>query len=113
MSAFLNNPAYANMLKEMAALDDQLATIIQAIHVSKAKYDFLSALSEDPANFVKDWLSSQKRDLEIVMGEAIRGGEGASGDEWRKGGQDSVWNTVNAKESVSMILAKQPQHVQR
>ncbi|KAH6656437.1 hypothetical protein BKA67DRAFT_590488 [Truncatella angustata] len=114
MSTFLSNPGYASMLKEVATQDDQLATLVQAIHVSKSKHAFLTALSEDPTNFVKNWLSSQKRDLEIVMGEAIRGGsEDASGDEWRKGGPDSVWGTVNAKESVSMMLAKQPQHVQR
>ncbi|KAI0137431.1 putative 3-phosphoinositide dependent protein kinase-1 [Xylariales sp. AK1849] len=114
MTAFLSNAGYASMLKEAAGLDDQLATIIQALHISKAKHAFLTSLSEDPATFVNNWLSSQKRDLDVVMGEAMRGGgEDASGDEWRKGGRDSVWNTVNAKESVSVLLAKHPQHVQR
>ncbi|KAK8134066.1 hypothetical protein PG984_006078 [Apiospora sp. TS-2023a] len=114
MVTFLNNPGYASMLKEVALLDDQLATIVQAVHVSKSKHAFLSSLSEDPATFVKDWLSSQKRDLDIIMGESIRGsGEHATtGDEWRMGGKDSVWNTINAKESVTMLLAKQP-HVPR
>jgi SWI/SNF-related matrix-associated actin-dependent regulator of chromatin subfamily D len=113
MSGFLSNPGYASMLKEVAGLDDQLATIVQAVHVSKAKHAFLTSLSEDPATFVTDWLSSQKRDLDIVMGEAMRGGgEDASGDEWRKGGKESVWSTSNAKESVSVMLAK-PQHVAR
>lgn len=112
MVSFLNKPGYAGMLKEAAALDDQLATIVQAIHVSKAKHAFLVSLSEDPATFVKDWLSSQKRDLDIIMGEAIRGGgENSTGDEWRKGGRDSIWNTLNAKESVTMMLARP--HVQR
>lgn len=114
MSSFLSNAGFASMLKEVATLDDQLATIVQAVHFSKAKHGFLTTLSEDPATFVKNWLSSQKRDLEVIMGEAMRGGgEDASGDEWRKGGKESVWSTVNAKESVSMMLAKQPQHVQR
>lgn len=114
MSTFLSNSGYASMLKEATVQDDHLATIVQAVHVSKAKHAFLTALSEDPATFVKNWLSSQKRDLDIVMGEAIRGGgEEVSGGEWRKGGIDSVWGTVNAKESVSMMLAKQPQNVQR
>lgn len=112
MVSFLNKPGYASMLKEAAALDDQLATIVQAIHVSKAKHAFLASLSEDPATFVKDWLSSQKRDLDIIMGEAIRGGgENSTGDEWRKGGRDSIWNTLNAKESVTMMLARP--HMQR
>ncbi|KAI1325628.1 hypothetical protein F5Y16DRAFT_258684 [Xylariaceae sp. FL0255] len=112
MSAFLTNPGYANMLKEVASLDEQLAVIIQAIHVSKAKHDFLKSLSEDPATFVRNWLSSQKRDLEMIMGEAMRGSEETSGDEWRKGGADSVWGTMNARESVNAMLSRigaQPQ----
>ena len=114
MATFLNNAGFAGMLKEVAGLDEQLGTIVQAIHKSKAKHTFLKSLSEDPSTFVQNWLSSQKRDLDVVMGEAMRsGGEDVSGDEWRRGGPESVWSTVNAKESVSMMLAKQPQHVQR
>jgi len=115
MVSFLNNAGYASMLKDAASLDDQLATIVQAIHVSKSKHAFLTALSEDPTTFVRNWLSSQKRDLEIIMGESMRGGsDNFAGDEWRKGGRDSVWNTVNARESISVMLAKQmPQLQQR
>lgn len=109
MVSFLNNPGYASMLREAAALDDQLATIVQAIHVSKAKHSFLTSLGDNPATFVKNWLSSQKRDLEIIMGEAMRGGgEDTSGDQWRKGGRDSVWATDNARESVNVMMSKQP-----
>ncbi|ORY63972.1 uncharacterized protein BCR38DRAFT_203229 [Pseudomassariella vexata] len=114
MLSFLNNAGYASMLREAANLDEALSYIIQAIHISKSKHAFLTSMSEDPATFVKDWLSSQKRDLDIIMGEAMRGGGGdATGDEWRKGGKESVWSTVNAKESVSVMLAKQPAQVQR
>ncbi|KAJ3531674.1 hypothetical protein NM208_g8774 [Fusarium decemcellulare] len=104
----LNNPQFVAMLKDVTALDDQLARVIQAIAVSKAKHSFFKSLSEDPANFVRNWLSSQKRDLEVIMGEAPRGGgEHASGDEWRRGGKDSVWTTQNARESVNVLLSKQ------
>lgn len=109
MASFLNYAGYAGMLKEVATLDDQLATIIQAIHVSKAKHDFLQSLSEDPAMFIRNWLSSQKRDLEVILGEAMRGGgEDTNGDEWRKGGKDSVWGTINARESVNALLSRMP-----
>lgn len=109
MQSFPTNTGYANMLRDVASLDDQLATIVQAIHVSKAKHSFLTSLSEDPATFARSWLSSQKRDLEVIMGEAMRsGGENFNGDEWRKGGKESIWNTGNARESVSVMLAKQP-----
>ncbi|KAH7134824.1 SWI/SNF complex protein [Dactylonectria estremocensis] len=104
----INNPQYAAMLKDVTTLDDQLARVIQAVAVSKAKHSFFTSLGEDPANFVKNWLSSQKRDLEVIMGEASRGGgEHASGDEWRRGGKDSVWATQNARESVNVLLSKQ------
>lgn len=104
----INNPKYATMLKDVTSIDDQLARIIQAIAVSKAKHSFFTSLSQDPTNFIKNWLSSQKRDLEVIMGEASRGGgEHASGDEWRKGGKDSIWGTQNARESVNVLLSKQ------
>ncbi|KAI9149137.1 SWI/SNF complex protein [Paramyrothecium foliicola] len=104
----INNPNYATMLKEVMGLDDQLAKLVQAIAVSKAKHSFFSSLSEDPTSFIRNWLSSQKRDLEVIMGEATRGGsELATGDEWRLGGKSSVWTTQNARESVNVLLSKQ------
>ncbi|KAI0518466.1 hypothetical protein F5B22DRAFT_635175 [Xylaria bambusicola] len=114
MTAFLNNAGYAGMLKEVSSLDEKLAIIVQAIHVSKAKHNFLESLSEDPATFVRNWLSSQKRDLDVILGEAVRGGgEDANGDEWRKGGKDSIWGTVNARESVNSLLSRMPTQPQR
>ncbi|KAK0723217.1 hypothetical protein B0T26DRAFT_640909 [Lasiosphaeria miniovina] len=108
---FIHNPQYASMLKDVALLDDQLATLVQAVAQSKAKHAFLASLTQDPVNFVRNWLSSQKRDLEVIMGEAPRGGgEDATGDEWRKGGRESVWNTTNARESVNVLLSKHPMH---
>ncbi|KAI1435607.1 hypothetical protein GGR50DRAFT_309855 [Xylaria sp. CBS 124048] len=113
MTGFLNNAGYAGMLKEVASLDEQLAVVIQAIYVSKAKRDLLKSLSDDPATFVRNWLSSQKRDLEVILGEAMRGGgEDASGDEWRKGGKDGVWGTVNARESVNALLSRMQPPIQ-
>lgn len=104
----INNPQYAAMLKDVTGLDEQLARLVQAISVSKAKQSFFTSLSTDPATFVRNWLSSQKRDLDVIMGESSRGGgENASGDEWRRGGKDGVWATDNARESVNVLLSKQ------
>ncbi|OIW27994.1 hypothetical protein CONLIGDRAFT_579297 [Coniochaeta ligniaria NRRL 30616] len=108
---FLQNPQFAGTLKEVAALDDQLALLIQGVSASKAKHTFFTSTATDPANFVRHWISSQKRDIEVIMGEATRGGgEDAAGDEWRRGGRDSVWATQNARESVNLMLAKPPSH---
>ncbi|KAJ2907138.1 uncharacterized protein MKZ38_007653 [Zalerion maritima] len=131
MRPFILNPSYASMLKEVATLDDQLSLIVQAIQHSKAKHSFLTQMAQDPVGFTKGWISSQKRDLEYIMGEASRGGgEDAVSDEWRRvgaaaaaaaaaasgdgkgrgggGGKDAKgpWETGNARESVTMMLAK-------
>ena len=109
LQPLLSNPQYAAMLRDVTSLDDQLARIVQAISLSKAKHTFLTSLQEDPANFVRNWLSSQKRDLDVIMGESTRGGnDNIGGDEWRRGGRNSVWATQNARESVNVLLSKQP-----
>lgn len=108
LQPLINNVQYATMLRDITTLDEQLARLIQAIAVSKTKHSFFKSLSQDPATFFRNWLSSQKRDLEIIMGEASRGGgEGAHGDEWHKGGAGSVWATPNARESVNVLLSRQ------
>lgn len=106
---FLQNTQYAGMLKEVAALDDQLALLVQAVGESKAKHTFLDNLSRNPSAFLNQWISSQNRDLEVITGVAVRGGgEDALGHEWRQGGDNSVWASQHARESVRNLLAKQP-----
>ncbi|KAK3949409.1 SWI-SNF complex subunit [Pseudoneurospora amorphoporcata] len=107
---FIHDPSYAQTLREIQQLDESLAVLIQAICDSKAKHTFMTSMEADPVGFVKKWLSSQKRDLEVIMGEATRAGAAAEdpvGDEWRRGGKGSVWDTMNAKESVNLLLSKQ------
>lgn len=106
LQTIMNNPQYAAMLREITSMDDQLARIVQAVAVSKARHSFLDSLAESPAKFVNNWLSSQKRDLEIIMGDSTNG-ETTTGDEWRRGGSNSVWATQNARESVNVLLARQ------
>ncbi|KAL2889031.1 SWIB/MDM2 domain-containing protein [Ceratocystis lukuohia] len=107
---FISHPSYAAMLREVSGLDEQLASLIQAISVSKAKRTFFMSLANDPVNFLRKWISSQQRDLEVISGQTIRGSSGSGADTWRKGGQGSVWTTSAAQESVSILLSKQPRH---
>jgi len=82
---------------------------VQKISNSKSKHIFFDALSKNPTEFFAKWLSSQKRDLEVISGEATRGGgEDASGEEWRKGGKDGVWGSENARQSVNLIVGSGP-----
>ncbi|SZF06390.1 unnamed protein product [Blumeria hordei] len=105
-AAYLANPTYVQNLREIALLHDHLALLVQRIYNSKAKYGFLEALSQDPTQFIMRWLSSQKRDLEVISGVATRGGQDASGDDWRKGGQDSIWTSNSVRESVNLMVSQ-------
>ncbi|KAL2866726.1 uncharacterized protein BJX67DRAFT_372417 [Aspergillus lucknowensis] len=107
MLALTQNPQYTAGMRQISQLDDQVALIIQALTHSRAKHSFFTALSKDPAAFVRRWINSQRRDLETILGEATRGGgEDGSGPEFRRGGSDSVWDTTVAREAVRYILAK-------
>jgi SWI/SNF-related matrix-associated actin-dependent regulator of chromatin subfamily D len=104
----LRRPDSIQTLQEIQKIDEQLVLLMGAIGQSKAKHAFFTSMSKDPVAFFKRWLSSQKRDLEVLLGEATRGGgEDASGEEWRRGGVDGVWGSDVAKESVALWLARQ------
>ncbi|GAQ44407.1 hypothetical protein ASPTUDRAFT_186210 [Aspergillus tubingensis CBS 134.48] len=107
MLALTQNPQYTASMRQIATLDDQVALIVQALTHSRARHSFYTALSKDPATFVRRWINSQRRDLETILGEATRGGgEDASGPEFRRGGTDGVWDTTVAREAVRYMLAK-------
>jgi SWI/SNF-related matrix-associated actin-dependent regulator of chromatin subfamily D len=109
MLAITTSADYPNMLRQVTNLDDQLALAVQTILHSKAKHAFYTALSKDPANFMKRWMSSQRRDLQTILGEATRGGgEDGSGPEFRRGASNGAWDTPVAREAVRYLLAKPP-----
>ncbi|EHL01628.1 putative SWI/SNF and RSC complexes subunit ssr3 [Glarea lozoyensis 74030] len=100
LASYLTNESYTKDLQEVIRLNEHTAVLVQKIANSKSKHTFFEALSKNPTEFIAKWLSSQKRDLEIIAGEATRGGgEDAGGDEWRKGGRDSIWGSENVRES--------------
>jgi SWI/SNF-related matrix-associated actin-dependent regulator of chromatin subfamily D len=107
MLAMTHNPEYPAALRQISQLDDQLAAIIQALAHSKAKHSFYKSMQSDPVNFVKRWMSSQKRDLEVILGEATRGGgEDGNAPEFQRGGSGGIWGTQAVKEAVRYKLAK-------
>ena len=108
LNEFIRPKHSVQTLQEIHKLDEQIVLLMGAIGQSKAKHAFFTSMSKDPVAFVKRWLSSQKRDMEVLLGEASRGGgEDASGEEWRRGGADGVWGSEVAKESVALWLARQ------
>jgi SWI/SNF-related matrix-associated actin-dependent regulator of chromatin subfamily D len=109
LTSYISNPTYAHNLREIATLNDHLALLVQKVTNSKSKHTFFDSLSKNPTEFIAKWLSSQKRDLEVIAGEATRGGgEDASGDEWRRGGKNSIWGSENVRESVNLIVGQRP-----
>lgn len=108
-----------NTLKDIVAYDDDIALLVQKLNQTNAKRKFYENLSKDPTNFLKRWISSQQRDLEVILAEATRGGGsgglGALGsgedmgasDEWRRGGEGGLWGSVGAREGVGLWLARQ------
>lgn len=66
-------------------------------------------MSRDPVGFLHKWISSQKRDMEVILGEGGRFAgdqEGMMGEEWRKGGHRGVWGSEGVRESVGLMVGK-------
>ncbi|KAG9239115.1 hypothetical protein BJ875DRAFT_391723 [Amylocarpus encephaloides] len=109
LMSYLTNESYTQNLLEIARQNEHGALLIQTIGNSKSKQAFFDALSKNPTEFIAKWISSQKRDLEVIAGEATRGGgEDATGDEWRRGGKEGIWGSDNVKESVNLMVGQKP-----
>ena len=106
-SIIKKNPEYIQTLGDIERLDKEIAQVVQALNKSKARHSFFTSMSKDPATFVKRWISSQKRDLENILGDS-RVGTGTEwmGDEFRRGGKDGVWGSENVKETVQLLVAR-------
>lgn len=106
MMALTQNTQYTSGMRQIASLDDQIALIVQALTHSQARHSFYTALSKDPATFLRRWVNSQRRDLETILGDASHARGDAGGPEFRRGGADSAWDTPVAQEAVRYMLAK-------
>ncbi|KAI8812324.1 SWI/SNF complex 60 kDa subunit [Cladochytrium replicatum] len=59
----------AQIQKDVSAIDEKIVSLIQGINHYKAKRDFMLAFAKDPVNFINQWIASQSRDLEILIGD--------------------------------------------
>ena len=103
MAAILASPHYTQQTHEILAIDDQIAVIVQAINHSKAKRDFWMNLALDPKGFVDRWVASQKRDLEVILGDTV----GVETEETRR----HVFYERALGEGILALLQKQQQQV--
>ena len=64
-------------------------------------------MARDPVTFTKRWMASQKRDLEIILGEDGKFTDSADlAGEWGRGGRGGVWGGDEVKEAVSVMVQK-------
>jgi SWI/SNF-related matrix-associated actin-dependent regulator of chromatin subfamily D len=43
--------------------------MIQAIHSSKLKRDFMNSFIQNPVEFINRWVASQSKDLKVILGD--------------------------------------------
>ncbi|KAK7677179.1 hypothetical protein QCA50_019888 [Cerrena zonata] len=70
MRARMNHAAVAvtqDTAKELARMDDEIATLTQSLTQSHLKATFLNSFASDPQAFIQNWLESQSRDLETIL----------------------------------------------
>ena len=106
IASLYRTPSTLHNLKTLAHIDRRLARTAARLRDSKARHEFFTAMAADPPRFVRRWLSSQQRDLEIIAGDARHGGGDRewAGDEWRRGGSQGVWGSQGVRESVGLMV---------
>ena len=103
--ALIHDPSFEEDLKKIKEKDNEITNLVHAINVSKNRYSFFNSMTKDPVTFLRRWTSSQKRDLEIILGDSRVGTDTEwISDEFRRGGQESIWNSDNAKEAVDLLV---------
>ncbi|XP_077481456.1 SWI/SNF-related matrix-associated actin-dependent regulator of chromatin subfamily D member 2 [Stigmatopora argus] len=63
MSSFLSSTVNQ---QEIAALETKIHETIEYINQLKIERDFMLSFSNNPQNFIQDWLKSQSRDLKVM-----------------------------------------------
>ncbi|KAF2200431.1 hypothetical protein GQ43DRAFT_73658 [Delitschia confertaspora ATCC 74209] len=104
MHALFRSKDSLESLQTIHTLDTDIALLVRALHASKAKHAFLTSMAKDPVTFVKRWISSQKRDLEVMMGDAPLAASVA--EDGGVGLGSEIWGSETARESVGLWLAR-------
>ncbi|ORY45990.1 hypothetical protein BCR33DRAFT_716000 [Rhizoclosmatium globosum] len=56
--------------KEISAIDDEITKLVQKVTQCKHKREFMLSYAKDPVGFLNQWVASQTRDLETVLGDS-------------------------------------------
>ena len=102
-----HSPKHLEELRKIEEINDKLAIQIQKCHRCKARRDFFYEFSMDPVGFTKKWTESQKRDLQIMLGDTRENIVNAM--DFEKGGEDGIWGSDAVREAVRGKLGRDPQ----
>lgn len=105
----MHGAQFLQTLKQIRAYNEHIALLVQKTQSSMAKHRYMQSFAEDPANFLKKWMGSQRRDMEVILGERWGGEEGTTmgGSEFRRGGRDGVWGSEKVREAVGLMVSKE------
>lgn len=65
ISTYLPN---SESTQKISALDEEISQTAIAIRNVVMKRDFLNEFSKDSATFIKNWINSQSRDMDLLLG---------------------------------------------
>ena len=73
--------------------------MIQMIHHSKVKRDFLVAFSKDPVNYLKKFITSQNQEMQLILGDLSVNKEEARRAEFYQGEwvDEAIRHYLNAR----------------
>ncbi|KAH6597425.1 hypothetical protein BASA61_003162 [Batrachochytrium salamandrivorans] len=54
---------------EICVLDDKISAAVQSINLTKVRRDFMLWFAKDPVGLINQWVASQSRDLELILGD--------------------------------------------
>lgn len=111
MASIISDPKHISNLKSIINIDLDIALLVSRMNNIDSKRQFYESLARDPTAFIKRWMSSQQRDLDVILAEGGRGigdtrDDGLPLEVFRKGGADGVWGGELARESVGLFLAR-------
>ena len=106
MNAMRASIMHLPILQDVQRIDGQIALLMQHARQDKAKHGFFTSMSKDPASFINRWTSSQKRDLDVILGATSFGKEEMEGPEWRTGGESGMWGSAEAYEGVGTYFSR-------
>ena len=106
---FAPHPAKLQDLKDMIAIKERVVRLLQAIRECVARHEFYTSYTKDPVRFLEKYLSSQKRDMEIILGDSrVGNGREWMGAEFRRGGSSAVWESEAVREAAGLMVAQRP-----